>query len=85
MKDQVLHIGFSNLWLVSNVGKWGDDNNTAIFELRYKLSKTYFISGFIFPNKLADFLENKFSDELISNYRDDLDFQHVVDLVQTVN
>ena len=56
-----------------------------IFELRYKLSKTYFISGFIFPNKLADFLENKFSDELISNYRDDLDFQHVVDLVQTVN
>merc|ERR1712012_1399244 len=39
--------------------------------------------GFIFPNKLADFLENKFSDELISNYRDDLDFQHVVDLVQT--
>ena len=40
--------------------------------------------GFIFPNKLGDFLENKFSDELISNYRDDLDFQHVVDLVQTV-
>ena len=40
--------------------------------------------GFIFPNKLTDFMENKFSDELISNYRDDLDFQHVVDLVQTV-
>ena len=60
-------------------------NCAIIFELRYKLSKTYFISGFIFPNKLADFLENKFSDELISNYRDDLDFQHVVDLVQTVN
>lgn len=39
--------------------------------------------GFIFPNKLTDFMENKFSDELISNYRDDLDFQHVVDLVQT--
>jgi len=39
--------------------------------------------GFIFPNKLTDFLENKFSDELISNYRDDLDFQYVVDLVQT--
>ena len=30
-------------------------------------------------------MENKFSDELISNYRDDLDFQHVVDLVQTVS
>lgn len=39
--------------------------------------------GFIFPNKLTNFLETKFSDELISNYRDDLDFQHVVDLVQT--
>ena len=57
----------------------------SILRLQYKLSKTYFISGFIFPNKLTDFLENKFSDELISNYRDDLDFQHVVDLVQTVN
>merc|ERR1712012_301586 len=39
--------------------------------------------GFICPKNVADFLENKFSDELISNYRDDLDFQHVVDLVQT--
>ena len=34
---------------------------------------------------MTDFLENKFSDELISNYRDDLDFQNVVDWVQTVS
>ena len=38
--------------------------------------------GFIFPHKLASFLEGTLSDELISNYRDDLDFQNLIDLIQ---
>lgn len=39
--------------------------------------------GFLFPHKVTFFLEGTLSDELISNYRDDLDFQNLIDLVQT--
>lgn len=38
--------------------------------------------GFIFPYKVSGFLEGTLSDELIQNYRDDLDFQNLIDLVQ---
>lgn len=38
--------------------------------------------GFIFPHKVTGFLEGTLSDELIQNYRDDLDFQNLIDLVQ---
>jgi len=38
--------------------------------------------GFIFPHKVTGFLEGTLSDELIRNYRDDLDFQNLIDLVQ---
>merc|ERR1719471_2429784 len=38
--------------------------------------------GFIYPNKLTEFLENELSDQLIQSYRDDLDFQNIIDLVQ---
>ena len=40
--------------------------------------------GFIFPHKVTGFLEGTLSDELIRNYRDDLDFQNLIDLVQKV-
>ncbi len=33
---------------------------------------------------MSSFLEGKLSDELIRNYRDDLDFQNLIDLVQQV-
>ena len=35
------------------------------------------------PHKVTGFLEGTLSDELISNYRDDLDFQNLIDLIQT--
>lgn len=38
--------------------------------------------SFIYPNKLTEFLEEELSDELIQSYRDDLDFQNLIDLVQ---
>lgn len=38
--------------------------------------------GFIYPNKLTEFMETKLSDQLIQSYRDDLDFQNIIDLVQ---
>lgn len=38
--------------------------------------------GFIFPKKVTGFLDGTLSDELIQNYRDDLDFQNLIDLVQ---
>ena len=38
--------------------------------------------GFIYPNKLTEFMETKLSDELVQSYRDDLDFQNIIDLVQ---
>ncbi len=38
--------------------------------------------GFIFPHKVSYFLEESLSDELIRSYRDDLDFQNLIDLVQ---
>ena len=38
--------------------------------------------GFIFPHKISNFLEESLSDELIKSYRDDLDFQNLIDLVQ---
>ena len=41
-----------------------------------------FFLGFIFPHKVTFFLEGTLSDELIQNYRDDLDFQNLIDLVQ---
>lgn len=37
---------------------------------------------FIYPNKLTEFLEEELSDKLIQSYRDDLDFQNLIDLVQ---
>ena len=42
----------------------------------------HLFSGFIFPYKVNVFLENTLSKELIENYRDDLDFQNLIDLVQ---
>ena len=39
--------------------------------------------GFIFPHKISHFLEESLSDELIKSYRDDLDFQNLIDLVQS--
>lgn len=39
--------------------------------------------GFLLPHKVTGFLEGTLSDELISNYRDDLDFQNLIDLLQT--
>merc|ERR1712029_640987 len=39
--------------------------------------------GFLLPHKVTGFLEGTLSDELISNYRDDLDFQNFIDLLQT--
>ena len=53
------------------------DNQFSIF-----LSK---FLGFIFPHKVTGFLEGTLSDELIQNYRDDLDFQNLIDLVQKVS
>ena len=44
--------------------------------------KVHLFSGFIFPYKVNVFLENTLSKELIENYRDDLDFQNLIDLVQ---
>lgn len=38
--------------------------------------------GFIYPNKISEFMEGSLSDELIKNYRDDLDFQNLIDLLQ---
>ena len=38
--------------------------------------------GFIFPHKVTYFLEESLSEELIKSYRDDLDFQNLIDLVQ---
>lgn len=38
--------------------------------------------GFIFPHHVTGFIETTLSDELIQNYRDDLDFQNLIDLVQ---
>jgi hypothetical protein len=31
---------------------------------------------------MTEFMEGKLSDELIQNYRDDLDFQNLIDLLQ---
>ena len=39
-------------------------------------------TGFIFPHKISYFMEESLSDELIKSYRDDLDFQNLIDLVQ---
>ena len=44
----------------------------------------FFFVGFIFPHKITGFLEGTLSEELIQNYRDDLDFQNLIDLVQKV-
>lgn len=38
--------------------------------------------SFIYPNKLTEFLETELSEKLIQRYRDDLDFQNLIDLVQ---
>ncbi len=38
--------------------------------------------GFLIPHKVSYFLEESLSDELIKSYRDDLDFQNLIDLVQ---
>lgn len=38
--------------------------------------------GLIFPHKLDKFIEGTLSQELISSYRDDLDFQNLMDLAQ---
>jgi len=38
--------------------------------------------GFIYPHKVTEFLENELSEKLIQSYRDDLDFQNLIDLVQ---
>jgi len=38
--------------------------------------------SFIYPNKLTEFLETELSEKLIQSYRDDLDFQNLIDLVQ---
>jgi len=38
--------------------------------------------SFIYPHKLTDFLEEELSEKLIQSYRDDLDFQNLIDLVQ---
>lgn len=38
--------------------------------------------GFIYPHKMNEFLEDELSDKLIKSYRDDLDFQNLVDLIQ---
>lgn len=38
--------------------------------------------GLIFPYKFSEFFEGYMSDELIKNYRDDLDFQNLIDSVQ---
>ena len=43
----------------------------------------FFFPGFIFPHKVTNYLEETLSDELIKSYRDDLDFQNLIDLVQT--
>ena len=36
--------------------------------------------GFIYPNKLENFVKTELSNELIESYRDDLDFQNIIDL-----
>ena len=38
--------------------------------------------GFIYPHKLTEFLEKELSQKLIKSYRDDLDFQNIIDLIQ---
>jgi len=38
--------------------------------------------SFIYPNKLTEFLDKELSSQLIQSYRDDLDFQNLIDLVQ---
>jgi len=39
--------------------------------------------GFIYPHKMNEFLEDELSDKLIERYRDDLDFQNLIDLIQS--
>jgi len=39
--------------------------------------------GFIYPQKLTEFLEGELSEKLIKSYRDDLDFQNLIDLIQS--
>ena len=48
------------------------------------IDSVVFFSVFIFPHKMKDFLEGTLSEELIRNYRDDLDFQNLIDLLQKV-
>ena len=38
--------------------------------------------AFIYPHKLTEFLEKELSQKLIQSYRDDLDFQNIIDLIQ---
>jgi len=38
--------------------------------------------GLIFPHSVSSFMEGELSDQLIKKYRDDLDFQNLIDLVQ---
>lgn len=38
--------------------------------------------AFIYPHKLTEFLETELSEKLIASYRDDIDFQNLIDLVQ---
>ena len=48
----------------------------------YILLISPFLSGLVFPHKVTYFLEESLSDELIKSYRDDLDFQNLIDLIQ---
>lgn len=55
-----------------------------VIEMRPSYHFHVIFSGFIFPHKMTDFLEGTLSEELIRNYRDDLDFQNLIDLLQKV-
>ena len=54
-----------------------------LFNLDRKNNWFFSFLGFLLPHKVTGFLEGTLSDELISNYRDDLDFQNFIDLLQT--
>ena len=40
--------------------------------------------GFVSPHLLTDYIKGTLSDKLIQNYRDDPDFQVLIDIVQMV-
>lgn len=94
--DVMFNIGFllmiigGIVFLVSFAGCIGALRENMFFLRFYSLcllifflaEMTLLALSFIYPNKLTEFLETELSEKLIQSYRDDLDFQNLIDLVQ---